>query len=192
MFTVKKNCENGFFHCDSDRCIPLHSVCDGVADCYDKTDETNFDNCTQIKCPEDHFKCAKSVRCIPNKWVCDQNHDCGKNDLSDELNCPPVECKIGTEFRCTSGQCVSLMALCNGVSDCHDMSDEIGCVNIYDNFIPPWKNGNCSEHMFQCSDGKCIELKNRCNGVADCDDGSDEDKTDCSEGKFFFVINQQK
>ena len=31
------------------------------------------------------------------------------------------------DFECTNGQCISMNAICNGVPDCVDNSDELNC-----------------------------------------------------------------
>jgi len=53
---------------------------------------------------------------------------------------------------------------CDGVGDCADMVDEVGCY------------GSCSLSEFQCLSGvtRCVATTLRCDGRADCDDASDE------------------
>lgn len=67
-------------------------------------------------------------------------------------------------------ECVALEMVCNGVKECADGSDELGC------FIE-CKQG--SSHHFQCSDGHCISKLWRCDGKVDCPDRSDEDLVHC-------------
>ena len=37
-------------------------------------------------------------------------------------------------FLCQSGETINLLGLCNGVDDCLDGSDEIGCINTTGNY----------------------------------------------------------
>ena len=38
----------------------------------------------------------------------------------------PVKCVWG-QFKCSNHQCVDFELVCNGVDDCGDLSDELGC-----------------------------------------------------------------
>jgi hypothetical protein len=82
-------------------------------------------------------------------------------------------------FKCLSGdQCVEADGRCNGVANCDDGSDEVGCDT---NWGTPAVLGSqecqvpfVSDVQFQCGDGSCTSILGRCNGVDNCGDGSDE------------------
>lgn len=56
--------------------------------------------------------------------------------------------------------------MCDGFSECEDMSDEENCPL-------------CSPKQFQCEKGQCIDLRKKCNGEYDCQDKSDELDCEC-------------
>ncbi|XP_041480035.1 uncharacterized protein LOC121427594 isoform X5 [Lytechinus variegatus] len=64
---------------------------------------------------------------------------------------------------CDADQRVLMGSDCDGVIDCFDISDELGCV--------------CTDEQFQCSNGLCRPLSDICNREMDCDDFGDEE--DC-------------
>lgn len=72
------------------------------------------------------------------------------------------------EFRCTSGECVSKVAQCDGMSDCSDGSDESSC-NAF----------TCKTNEFRCNTGNCIPSSWECDSQIDCSDGSDEGSKCC-------------
>ncbi|XP_019544975.3 putative vitellogenin receptor [Aedes albopictus] len=79
---------------------------------------------------------------------------------------------IDCEFKCTSGECLTISKRCNGNKDCADGSDEKGC----DEDGRP-KQLRCDYDEFMCADkSKCIDQKRRCDEHVDCGDGSDEEK----------------
>jgi len=93
-------------------------------------------------------------------------------------------------FRCQGTWCLPMAGRCNGVSNCGDGSDEIGCETEWG--IPAWlaQNGECrvgaahvagqqDDVQFFCNDGSCTAVEGRCNGHNNCADGSDE--LDCPE-----------
>ncbi|MGH0175673.1 UNVERIFIED_CONTAM: hypothetical protein FKN15_071112 [Acipenser sinensis] len=58
-------------------------------------------------------------------------------------------------------------AVCDGVTDCKDRSDEINCTRAI--------KKKCSPSSYKCRDGKCVsKLNPECDGRKDCSDGSDE------------------
>lgn len=94
----------------------------------------------------------------------------------------------GRTFRCLGGQCIPGRDRCNGVQNCGDGSDEIGCTtpdqsyvssavqcDAVDSRIP---RGTDNGKTFRCRGGQCIPMRGRCNGVTNCRDGSDE--MDCT------------
>lgn len=134
-------------------------------DCFDKSDETN---CTQshiehiddipfpnLDCRDAHsFNCSLSKGCVPLSWKCDGAPDCPKgedeDDCEDDLAdtsrsrrpgwITPSHCN-SDEMLCTSsGQCINITSVCNGVADCPGEEDEVHC--------------RCSDdEPFDCGDG---------------------------------------
>lgn len=115
------------------------------------------DNKTCIaNCTRGQHRCGGvDDRCIPIFWTCDGDKDC--KDGSDELNCPPFQCKPGM-FQCKNNQtCLSRIRICDGVHDCVDGSDESFC------------DSDCGEHSFKCrSTGRCVPNSWQCDGKFIC------------------------
>lgn len=84
----RRNCTSSEWTCQQDRsCLPLELMCDGRADCSDRSDE--LAGCerqkTEATCPPEGHLCANG-RCLRRRqWLCDGHDDCG--DGSDERGC---------------------------------------------------------------------------------------------------------
>ncbi|XP_053380351.1 very low-density lipoprotein receptor-like [Mercenaria mercenaria] len=90
-------------------------------------------------------------------------------NFSSNVNNPFVPTfELSSYFRCATLEWISIIAKCDGVIDCFDASDEIGC---YSENIG---NHVCSKEQFQCADGDCIHISLVCNFRDDCKDWSDE------------------
>ncbi|XP_068678448.1 LDL receptor repeat-containing protein egg-1-like [Montipora capricornis] len=78
-------CPRSTYSCDKGaKCLLLSSLCDGLSDCEDATDERNCP--LNPVCESNKFSCDENAKCFPLSWVCDSINDC--NDQSDEHNCP--------------------------------------------------------------------------------------------------------
>ncbi|XP_033095658.1 low-density lipoprotein receptor-like [Anneissia japonica] len=157
------------FECDSDKCLPFSSVCDGLNDCLDGTDEGLQCRSATVECVGEHEFLCDDGQCILNALRCDGPTDC--MDGSDELRCDidyvQPFCK---EFTCDNEQrCLSLKFLCDGVKQCSDGTDESGhhCSTL---------SADCSgKDEFLCRNRHCLPARLKCDGSADCVDNSDEE-----------------
>ena len=125
---------------------------------------------------------------------------------------PSKECRRQCDppFACANGTEVLKRQQCDGIFDCSDQSDELGCESV----TPPdgaflcsqapgfWIiekavcngvqdcPGNTDEQnctYFQCADGSNVSLDAPCDGLPDCSDASDE--ANCPEAEPFLCSN---
>ncbi|XP_016359176.1 suppressor of tumorigenicity 14 protein homolog isoform X1 [Sinocyclocheilus anshuiensis] len=82
----ENNCGGKCYHmCSNKICLPKASVCDGIVDCKDRSDELNCTRAFSKGCSPSSFKCA-SGKCLSKiNPECDGIKDC--KDGSDELRC---------------------------------------------------------------------------------------------------------
>ncbi|XP_053968133.1 uncharacterized protein LOC128869590 isoform X1 [Anastrepha ludens] len=86
------------------------------------------------------------------------------------------------QWKCLDGDCISINALCDGVVNCADSSDENSemCRKRLEEVPPGESDGNTNQlncagwDQMKCWSGFCISVDGKCNGIRDCDDGSDE------------------
>ena len=167
---ARRDCSESEFRCRADgRCLRKAVVCDGVAQCADRSDEDPA-TCNGTACPSpDQFRCAGTGSCFPRDWVCDGERDCV--DSSDEADCREFARRCGPrELRCGDGVCVPRSWWCDGVADCLDRSDESAAVCT--------RNWTCEPGFARCNDNRCVLRDLLCDGVRQCRDGSDEQ--DCA------------
>lgn len=146
-------------------------LCNGTSECPHHEDEQGCSNCHV-----DEFECDNK-KCIPRHWVCNHVNDCGDNTDEDTSMCSHQQCK-DYEFQCSKSnfQCLSMLARCNGTSECPHHEDEQGC-------------SLCHLDEFECKNKKCIPQQWVCDYSDDCGDGSDESMDFCSHKPSFFLSN---
>lgn len=158
----------------SSECYDKSQKCDGHVDCQNKADE---EDCHELHCHADQFKCVDGKKCISIEQRCDGHYQC--DDKSDEEECGDAtnHCEAH-QMRCKNGKCLDLTRRCNERDDCGDNSDEDRdeCKKA------------CPVEMFQCLSGQCITKRSECDVLVDCHDHSDEHE-DCSE--FFFRLEKK-
>nr|XP_009006183.1 low-density lipoprotein receptor class A domain-containing protein 3 isoform X4 [Callithrix jacchus] len=116
----------GNFMCSNGRCIPGAWQCDGLPDCFDKSDEKECPK-AKSKCGPTFFPCASGIHCIIGRFRCNGFEDCP--DGSDEENCTaanPLLCSTA-RYHCKNGLCIDKSFICDGQNNCQDNSDEESC-----------------------------------------------------------------
>lgn len=175
------NCSDDTFRCTNGFCIDSSLICDGNADCSDRSDEThNLCNKLFSTCPGLSFRC-KYGACVAKDLKCDGKNDCVDGSDEDVVECrggnnqsntnnknvnSQSACQSSDEFNCINGQCIDGTNICDGVKHCTDGSDETTTL---------CKNIPCPKYTFKCKYGACINKESKCNKVKNCIDGSDEE-----------------
>ncbi|KAF4531311.1 hypothetical protein B566_EDAN018310 [Ephemera danica] len=151
--------------CPLGRCVPRGRLCDGLADCRDRSDEPKecnllsgytfciqHDNPHTCVCGPTELRC-KNGHCVPKSRYCNGMDDCG--DGTDE----PKDCGTCASFL----RVIAPARICDGNRNCLDKSDEF------------WEDCGCRDGYFQCNaKGHCIPPSFVCDGSKDCPEGEDE------------------
>ncbi|KAM3956851.1 modular serine protease-like [Aphomia sociella] len=195
VINQENKCSLNEFTCNDGTCIKYSSVCDGVQDCVDGSDEAvcggisnglTLDETVVLRkkrqstCRKSQWQCRDGT-CISFDGKCDGIVDCP--DGSDETHplCRNSRCQSNW-FRCTYGACVDGSAPCNGIKECADNSDELlsRCRNTTD----------IVGGQFKCENGESISSASLCDGVVDCKDGSDETVRACADNTCYSYLFQ--
>uniref|UniRef100_H2YQ53 G-protein coupled receptors family 1 profile domain-containing protein n=1 Tax=Ciona savignyi TaxID=51511 RepID=H2YQ53_CIOSA len=137
--------------------VSKKQVCNGVADCYDLSDEClchNQTTCNNIMSASFESCSYGSMLCNGTATLCDGNQEC--SDYIDELNCT-------TRHYCIAGTSISIPMdkVCDGHLDCNDGSDESRALCV-------------SRHYCVSGDPLSVAPEMIEDGFEDCSDGSDE------------------
>ncbi|XP_069472259.1 low-density lipoprotein receptor-related protein 2 isoform X2 [Ambystoma mexicanum] len=136
---------------------------------FDANSQTGTNYCNRQANP--NGDCSHFCFPVPNMQRvcgCPYGMKLGANQLTcvedPESEPPTLQCG-SYSFACANGKCVPTYFRCDGVDDCHDNSDELGCGSL---------NTTCSTAAFTCANGRCVPRSWRCDSHNDCLDGSDE------------------
>ena len=165
-----------------DRCIPINKYLDGVPDCPEGSDETQY--VKETECGQ----CNVTIYRLPSKSACEE-----LSSLCDSSSCyrvPSLRCEIGDcsdsevictsfcsnhdnltcnrGFQCADGSLALAHQFCDGKFDCPDNSDELTsqpgheCVEPGRNCILPQRN--LYDNVPHCSDKSdlCMNQSSPC------------------------------
>ncbi|OAD52335.1 Basement membrane-specific heparan sulfate proteoglycan core protein [Eufriesea mexicana] len=153
--------ESTKLRCKDGECVPLDSRCDGIAQCLDASDEIDCPVTTTLAINTNYENITiplKTTEKPEDTSITEEYH--GIIDSKVKLG----NCRADDTVRCSDeSRYICSVQRCDGVKDCDDGDDEIGC-----------PHPGCSPGEFACDVSRCILESQRCNFVKECDDGSDE------------------
>ncbi|XP_037691794.1 SCO-spondin-like [Choloepus didactylus] len=173
------------FRCGSGECTPRGWRCDDEEDCADGSDERDCGR----PCALHHAPCARGPRCVPLGQLCDGVPQCpdGSDEGPDACALLPLRGQGAQQDTCTvvagSTQlppcpglfpcgpaprlCLNPDRLCDGIPDCPEGEDELGCEGMPAPGGPNRTGLPCPE--YSCPDGACISFQLVCDGQPDCE-----------------------
>lgn len=149
-------------------------------------------------CKKFEFRCRsrRMSVCLPNSWLCDGRVDCDDGWDENEFNCGRTygglrpgfgdfnaredqTCINKSYFKCWQGTgCVGLRAVCDGIKDCADGSDERVCDN-WSSQCNQFTEFRCLNNFNTHNARSCIPRQWVCDLQDDCPHGEDETVTSC-------------
>ncbi|BFY97650.1 hypothetical protein BsWGS_00690 [Bradybaena similaris] len=88
-----------------------------------------------------------------------------------------------SSYKCSNGQCISSLWICDGYNDCMSGEDEVNCTD----YVCPISSWKCTNTP------KCIHILSRCNGYpGDCNVNTTEDEDNCQNNtcnEIYFRCN---
>ncbi|XP_050055521.1 uncharacterized protein LOC114131583 [Aphis gossypii] len=153
---------------------------------------------TRGTCKKYEFRCRsrRMSVCLPNSWLCDGRLDCDDGWDENEFNCgrtysglrPGIgdfnaredqTCLTKNNFKCWQGTgCIGLRAVCDGIKDCADGSDERVCDN-WSSHCDRFTEFRCLNNFNTYNARSCIPRQWVCDLQDDCPHGEDETVTSC-------------
>lgn len=157
MNCASNECGPGEHFCLPVGCYDETSICDGVQDCLDFSDEANCNGSSRIA----HHSVTMVSGLNGNKGtvLAAGSHYCG-----------PFEFGCSDPF-----ECIPDFLRCDGIDHCFDKSDEINCTDVKLLHNEQNETVLCESPDRLCeASKKCIKLHQLCDGKEDCKDGTDE------------------
>ncbi|CAF1167926.1 unnamed protein product [Adineta steineri] len=186
---------------NSSKCISIYRVCDGLIDCDNKDDEhcPSINGTCPALGTHKFFRCITKNTCISSKRLGDGLCQCGddkhglcEDEISDAYYIRtrmsfPTTCDGFTELipvvfdgrnetdetECENWQCNNIYTRCNGVWNCLNGADELGCDSS--------QSLACPLHQHVCISSMtnqliCLPIEYANDGNIDCVGATDEPK----------------